>query len=202
MTLLVISTVLLWILVMFMVVLVILLYRQFGLLYLGSGARVRLQGVQVGGNAPEPLRAVDSRGEEFSLDWTAPGPDRATLLLLTAPECPLAEALVPELNEFSESWATAVDVLLVDRALPDGAPLRRLPVEPTWRYAFSPGSVVHRAFDIDVSPYAYVIGSDGTVRARDIVNDTRALAALITGAGSGPETLNGMETPVALSRRR
>ena len=181
MSLLVASVVLLWVVVLVLVVLVILVYRQFGLIYLGSGRSVRIPGVQVGHHAPEHLTvAVD--GELVPVDWTAPGEGRGTMVLFGAPDCPLCERIVPMLNHFASEWRHTVDLLFVDRFAADRFISRPLPIDRGWTYAISAGGAFHEAFDIQATPYCYVVNAKGVVQAREIVNTIESMHTLLIGA--------------------
>jgi hypothetical protein len=177
--LLAVSVIVLWVIVLVLSVLVVLLYRQFGLLYLGSGGRVRVQGLVVGERfANTPPVFVDGHAE--TIDWTAAGEGRGTLVLLTHVTCPLTESILPTLNAWSFLW-DMVDIWVVDRKFADSEQ-RIVPTERQWTYATSPDGSFHRALDIDVSPYAYLFDINGVVQARDIVGDAQGLTQLLESA--------------------
>jgi thiol-disulfide isomerase/thioredoxin len=178
MSLLTLSVILLWVLFALLTVMVLLVYRQFGLMYLGASTTVRLRGVAIGRQAPSDVTVMSDVGP-FTLDWSAPGEGRATMLVLAGAECPLCERLVPKLNEFVETWAHRVDVTFVDRTDDSESFTRALPEVRNWRYGYSPGGALHNAFDIEAQPYAYLIDSRGIVVVRDIVNTTTAMATLL-----------------------
>ncbi|CAN5240984.1 hypothetical protein BH18ACT4_BH18ACT4_07750 [soil metagenome] len=204
MSLLGVSVILLWILTSVLTVLVILLYRQFGLLYLGSSTAVRLRGLQVGRSAPEGLTLVAPDGSTLALDWAAAGAGRGTVLVLTAPLCPLCEKLLSALNGFVDEWGSVVDVVVADRSDGDAATTpRSLSDGVRWRYGVSVEADVHHAFDIDVQPYVFVISDDGVVAARDIVNTTDRLGSIVTACldESGRIASGRFVDPVELTHR-
>src|ERR1019366_5906353 len=78
----------LWLAVIFLTVLVLLLYRQFGLAYLSGRARAGMQGLDLGARArPVALTALD--GGDVEIDWSRPlARDGATVLVFALPSCP------------------------------------------------------------------------------------------------------------------
>ena len=201
MSLLAVSVVLLWAIVIVLVLLVTLLYRQFGLLYLGSGGAVRLRGREVGRRAPDDIILSESAGQDFAVTWDDVGQGRCTILLLTGESCPLCEALVPELNDFTRMWADVADVVVADRAESSDLPTRPLPDPRDWRYGRSIGGACHKAFDIDIQPYAFLIDWQGIIRARDIVNATPQREALLRSIlGDDRRVMaSGFRSPVELT---
>ena len=196
MTALAIAVGLQWLVTIVLAIMVILLYRQFGLLYLGSGARVRMQGTEVGQLAPAGLIVGDVDMGDVALDWSSVGPKRATLLLLTRQDCEITTDLVGDLDALAERWYQDIDFLLVDAVDGLDDPPREQRPGASWRAAVSPAGLVHKAFDIEVSPYAYVISSSGVVEARDIVNDGRGIEGLLQEARA---SRSGRRIPVQQS---
>src|SRR6478672_129755 len=93
------SYVVLWIVVLALIVLVYLLYRQLGIMYLGSAQGVSRDGLAPGTTAPDfsltdqygnPQRLADYRG-------------RPTFLIFGSPSCSPCRVLLPQ----AEEWAAA-----------------------------------------------------------------------------------------------
>lgn len=86
MTVLTVAVVLLWVLLACLSILVVLLYRQFGLIYIGSRNRVALTGLAVGSAAPE-VAQLRVAGRLITWDWNAKAPTRLTLAIFGTPTC-------------------------------------------------------------------------------------------------------------------
>ena len=81
----IISMSLLWFAVIVLTVLVLLLYRQFGLAYMSGRARAAMQGLDLGARArPVALTGLD--GSAHDIDWSA----------ATVPDAPVPGATVPD----------------------------------------------------------------------------------------------------------
>lgn len=178
MTLLIVAVVLLWLIVAMLSVLTVLLYRQFGLLYMGSRNRIALTGLEVGSSAPSDVE-LEIAGRLIRWDWGAAGSGRATLGIFAVAQCPLCDDLVPDLNGFADKWGELLDVLFIERGpLPDG-PTHDLPTRTAWSYAITPDASLYDAFDVEASPFAFLISSRGTVLAKGLVNTTQHLEGMI-----------------------
>lgn len=178
MTMLTVAVVVLWVVVAVLSVLVVLLYRQFGLLYLGSRNRIALTGLDVGSSAPSDI-AVEVERRLVNWDWRAAGSGRATLTIFAVARCPLCDKLVPDLNSFADKWGELVDVLFIEKGpLPDG-PTHDLATRTAWTYAVTPDGDLHDAFDVEATPFAFLISSSGTVLAKGLVNTTQHLEGVI-----------------------
>lgn len=181
MTILTVAIATVWIVVLTLTTLVILLYRQFGLLYIGSRGRIDLTGLAVGAQAPQKMELVDSQGSALSWPWDRGRPDSQTIMIFGAPSCPLCERLLAQLADFGSIWRDIADVIFVDQGPPrESARARECLGSQSWTYAFSPDGSLHHAFDVEAYPFAFVINSRGSVTARGLVNDTDHLERLLS----------------------
>jgi hypothetical protein len=169
---------LLWFLFALLTVMVVLLYRQFGLIYIGSRARVALAGLGVGKSAPQNPE-LEIAQQKTVWDWTAVGEGRATMAIFAVPGCDLCARLVAEINGFAEHWGELVDVLFIERGpLPSG-PSHDTIARTQWLYAIDREGALHEAFDVEASPHAFVVGQDSRVLAKGIVNTRRDLEGVL-----------------------
>jgi methylamine dehydrogenase accessory protein MauD len=184
MTVLIASVVLLYLLVCALAILVIVLYRQFGLIYVGSRRSLEMTGPPVGARAPEGLRVVSPDSDELSLalDWGVVHTDGVTLLLLGGEACPICEHLLSHLDDDVPPGFEDVRVLFVDKdpgSLPSTVPSS---LTGRWQHWRSADGSVHSAFDVDVSPFAIVIDHEGIIRAKGIVSTRQAVKDLLREA--------------------
>jgi hypothetical protein len=179
MTILVVAVALLWALMALMSVLVVLLYRQFGLIYIGSRARLALTGLAVGAKAPD-VAHLRMAGRGFSWSWNAEVPGRGTLVIFGQPQCLLCAELTPQLNNFADKWAHLVDLIFVERGPLPAGPTHDPANRTQWMYAEDPNGELHAAFDIEATPYAFAVDSARRVLAKGIVNGVSDLEGVLS----------------------
>ncbi|MDQ5824259.1 MAG: TlpA family protein disulfide reductase [Chloroflexota bacterium] len=166
-----VSYIVLWLVVLVLLVLVILLYRQLGIMYLGSAEGVSRDGLELGAQAPD-FSLTDQYG---NLQRPADYRGRPLLLLFGSPTCGPCKVLLPELH----SWAAdhpEVGVVWLNLASP----------EENLRYASEMGAtlpmsahtpkdgVVER-FKVRVTPFLFFLDEQGIVRAKGLANTRDAL---------------------------
>src|SRR5215210_2450716 len=109
-----ISYIVLWVLVLALGLLVLLLYRQLGIMYLGSAEGVSRDGLPPGTKAPD-FSLEDQVGNAHRLaDYRG----RPAVVLFGSPHCSPCRILLPQLHD----WAKAhpdVAVLWLNAASPD-----------------------------------------------------------------------------------
>lgn len=186
MAVLVASVVLLYVLFLALAVLVIVLYRQFGLVYVGSRRSFEMAGPDVGDIAPTGLSVVgrDNPDLSLALEWQKVARGRGTLLLFGGESCPLCGHVLRGLDEYLPAEADGARVLYVEQGsgASPGVDLPR-PGSGRWEHWRSPDGSVHRAFDAQVSPFAVAIDAAGVVRGKAIVSEPLAVRSLMEQAG-------------------
>lgn len=188
MTVLVVAVALLWVLMLIMCVLVVLLYRQFGLIYIGSKARLALTGLAVGAKAPL-APSLRMAGRDFVWNWNAGMEGRGTLAIFGNPGCSLCGKLTPQLNLFADQWAHLVDLIFIEKGPLYAGPTHDPPGRTQWMYAEDSEGQLHEAFDIEATPYAFVVDSSRQVLAKGIVNNLRDLEGVFSLALTEEHTL-------------
>jgi len=115
-----VSYIVLWLLLLVMGILVLLLYRHFGLVSMGTLEGVQRDGVPVGEQAP-PVPGISADGEPVT--WR-PGPEPA-LLIFASPECEPCQAVLPHVRRLAMTVPRqALQVVAVTEGRDDDA--RRL----------------------------------------------------------------------------
>src|SRR6476659_4166401 len=94
-----VSYIVLWALVVVLILLVILLYRQLGIMYLGSAEGVSRDGLAKGTTAPD-FSLADQYGNVQRLSSYR---GRPVLLVFGAPSCTPCRTLLPQMEEWAEN---------------------------------------------------------------------------------------------------
>jgi len=181
---LVVSNIILWLVVLALLVAVLALTRQIGILYervAPMGALMLDQGPKVGEPAPQ-----------FSLDTLAggsivvggPGRSRSQLLFFLSPTCPVCKKLLPVLKSISASERQWLDLVFAsDGDRPEHVEFYRKAGLGDFPYLLS--TALGMAFKVGRLPYAVLIGEDGRVRAKGLVNSREQLESLFAAKELG-----------------
>jgi thiol-disulfide isomerase/thioredoxin len=173
-----ISHLALWLLVLVNFVLVLLLYRHFGLMSLGTVEGVQRDGLALGDRT---VPIVGVRADGADTEWTASA-NRPSFLLFATPHCEPCRAVFPEVNQLA-------DVADIDVAVVTDGPQEQ--AEALTAHVSSPGITVladdasgaFANYRVRVTPFAFVIGRDSRVQAKGLCNDPLRLRELLRVAG-------------------
>jgi len=179
-----VSNLLLWCVVIVLAVVVLALARQVGVLHervAPAGALMPTTGPKVGElTQPATYRGLDGN------PVTVGGPDgdsRATLVLWISPTCPVCKALVPT----AVSMARSERLRLVFAS--DGEKLAQhqayvgdLGISA---YPYVVSQALGLAYAVSKLPFAVLVGGDGVLRSKGLVNTREHLESLVESMRSG-----------------
>ena len=181
---LVVSNVLLWVVVLALLVAVLALARQVGILYervAPMGALMLDHGPKVGEAAP--VLALESIGGGKVAIGLTQG-KRSQLIFFLSPTCPVCKKLLPILKSIKGSESAWLDVVLAsDGDLPEHAAFHGKAKLAAFPYVLS--TELGMAFRVSRLPYAVLIGEDGRVRAKGLVNSREQLESLFAAKELG-----------------
>jgi methylamine dehydrogenase accessory protein MauD len=164
-----VSYIVLWVLVLVLILLVLLLYRQLGIMYLGSAEGVSRDGLERGKTAPD-FTLADQFGETQRL---ANYRGKPVVLLFGSPSCSPCRILLPQLND----WAAAhseVGVLWLNSASPEETLKFASDTSPDFpMLAHEPKDDLLNRYRVRVTPFMFFVDETGVIRAKGLVN-TRA----------------------------
>jgi len=182
------SNIILWCLVIVLSLVVFALARQVGVLHervAPAGALLPTSGPKVG-ELTEAAAYPDLDGASLTVGG-ARDDGRATLVLWISPSCPVCKALVPT----ARSMAEAEDLHLVFAS--DGSKLeqhrayvRDLGID---NYGYIVSQTLGMKYAVSKLPFAVLIGPDGTLRSKGLVNTREHLESLAESMESGIDTL-------------
>jgi methylamine dehydrogenase accessory protein MauD len=194
-TFLVVSSIALWLLVLFLCFLLLGALRALGLLrwqleqlQATTPSRVGRNGLPVGKKAPAfSLHSTD--GKEMALADFA---GRKVLLVFTQSGCSPCKAIVPELNRLAERGTH--QVLVINNA--DIEKTRAWAREADARFPVLAQEIyaVSKRFEAYATPFAFLIDEQGIVRSKGIAGSKQYLNFVLSGAGKKEET-NDSESP-------
>jgi hypothetical protein len=172
-------------------VLILLLYRQFGLAYLSGRSRVNLQGLDLG-TRPQPVEITGIDGTEYEIDWPEVAAKSAAVVVVFAlPTCPICGDLAKDVAGLPTTWP-ASKFVWVDGTI-TARPARAVDGAAGWVVGGAPQDKVHRAWNVSGAPFAYVVGRSGRIEAKGVVNtaaDVERLLVNVLGS-QAKESANG-----------
>jgi methylamine dehydrogenase accessory protein MauD len=183
-----VSNIVLWCLVIALVVVVIALARQVGLLHERvnpAGALMPTTGPKVG----ELTTAMDLQGlngEPVRVGGANPE-GRATLVLWVSPTCPVCKALVPTARSLAAHERFRL-VYASDGGKPEShrAYVKTLGIE---KYPYVISQALGIGYAVSKLPFAALIGADGTLKSKGLVNTREHLESLVESMETGIESL-------------
>ena len=188
-----VSYIALWAVVLFQGVVIFLLLRQLGVIYLGTARGVARDGLPVGERAPD-FAAADLDGRPVSL---ADFRGRPLLLIFGSPGCGPCRQLVPDLNRFAQERREELRVLFLSRGEAEEA--RRFASDLGVRVpvATHPDDELLDIYRARVTPFAFLIDGEGVIRAKGLANNREHLELLLrtgseeTNSSAGGAGRNG-----------
>jgi methylamine dehydrogenase accessory protein MauD len=176
------SYTLLWLIVLSRSLLVLCLFRQVGILHLRirpAGARVLPHGPGIGDAAPS-VKLEDEEGlhEDIAISQAM---DKSVLLLFLSQGCPACQSLIPSIEPMIResthelSWAVVLSGRGVEAPVFRKQHKLRTPL-------IARSDTLPKVFKIGPTPYAVLVGSDGRVWAKGLVNTAEHLESLLMGS--------------------
>lgn len=180
-TVLIVSQIFSWVVILGLGLALLALARQVGVLHVRvapAGALVTGKGPMVGEAAP----AMEATTLDGAVLVIGKAPGRKQLLLFVSPHCPLCKDLVPIAKNFART--EKLDIVFVgdDQESEQRAMIARLQMEGL---PFVNSSIVGRAYHVDRLPHAVLIGEDGKLLSKGLVNSREHLESLITAHEMG-----------------
>jgi hypothetical protein len=177
-TLFYVSYVALWVLLLTMGVLVLLLYRHFGVMSLGTLEGVQRDGLPIGAVAP-PISGVSASGE--NLGW-APKRGQPQLLLFAAPDCEPCATVLPHVEQLALAVHGDLGIAAVVPGPRDEVVRFVDRYRPSFPCLAEDGSGAFTRYRVRVTPFGFVIGTDGRVLAKGLCGDQVRLRGLLEAA--------------------
>jgi methylamine dehydrogenase accessory protein MauD len=185
-----VSNIVLWALVIVLALVVLALARQVGILHervAPAGALQPTSGPKVG-ELTETMTLSDLNGSTVTIG----GPDNAaaaTLLMFISPTCPICKTLVPTAKSLARSERKRLRLVFASdggKAEQHEAYARDLGLD---RHPYVLSQELGLRYQVSKLPFAVLIGGDGTLQSKGLVNSREHLESLIEAMDTGIATL-------------
>jgi methylamine dehydrogenase accessory protein MauD len=152
-----------------------------------AGALMPTTGPKVG-ELTEPLPLSDINGQSLSIG----GPDANglhTLIMFISPTCPVCKSLVPTAKSLANSERKRLQLVFAsdgDKLEQHQAYARDLDLG---KYPYVLSEKLGMSYEVSKLPFAVLVGADGTLQSKGLVNTREHLESLIEAMDSGVATL-------------
>ena len=185
-----VSNVVLWILVIVLALVVLALARQVGILHervAPAGALQPTNGPKVG-ELTEAMSIADITGSTVTVG--GPNADgKTTLVMFTSPTCPVCKSLVPTAKSLAKAEKNRLQLVFAsdgDSVEQHQAYVKDLDLDS---YPYVLSQKLGMSFAVSKLPFAVLIGADGTLQSKGLVNTREHLESLIEAMDTGIATL-------------
>jgi methylamine dehydrogenase accessory protein MauD len=185
-----VSNVVLWVVVIVLALVVLALARQVGILHervAPAGALQPTSGPKVG-ELTEAMSIADVNGNAVTVGG-ASASGMNTLVMFTSPTCPVCKSLVPTAKSLAKAERNRLELVFAsDGGTPEQhqAYVKDLGLD---RYPYVLSEKLGMSFEVSKLPFAVLIGADGTLQSKGLVNTREHLESLIEAMDTGIATL-------------
>ncbi len=185
-----VSYAILWVLVIFLSLLVFALARQVGVLHervAPAGALMPTNGPKVG-EMTEVMSVSDLQGDAVAIGGVNSA-GLATLILFVSPTCPVCKSLVPVARSLVSYEGRRMRLVFAsdgDKIEQHIAYVGDLDIKD---YPYVVSQALGLAFAVSKLPFAVLVGSDGTLQSKGLVNSREHLESLVEAMDSGVVSL-------------
>jgi methylamine dehydrogenase accessory protein MauD len=198
MTLMIFALALLWVVVLGLIVALFALSRQIGMLHeriSPLGALVNDSGPKIGDVSPR-FALASLNGGEIAI---GPRPGRSTLVFFLSPTCPICKKLLPVLRSVREAERPWLDVVLASDGEEDKQ-RRFIQTAGLTAFAYVNSTELGLAYRVSRLPFAVLLGEDGTVLSKGLVNSREQLESLFNAKEMGVASIQDFLDGTALAR--
>ena len=193
-----VSNIVLWVLVIVLALVVLALARQVGILHervAPAGALQPTEGPKVG-ELTEPMKLEDLNGNPVTVGGVDAG-GLATFVLFISPTCPVCKSLVPTAKSLAKRESARMRLLFAsdgDKREQHLAYAQDLQLDV---YPYVLSQELGMAYHVSKLPFALLIGADGSLQSKGLVNTREHLESLVEAMDSGIATLQDYVSLVA-----
>jgi methylamine dehydrogenase accessory protein MauD len=193
-----VSNIVLWVLVIVLALVVLALARQVGILHervAPAGALQPTEGPKVG-ELTEPMQLEDLDGRPVTIGGADPD-GRATFVLFISPTCPVCKSLVPTAKSLAKKESARMRLLFAsdgDKREQHIAYAKDLQLDD---YPYVLSQPLGMTYQVSKLPFALLVGADGSLQSKGLVNTREHLESLVEAMDSGIATLQDYVSQVA-----
>lgn len=159
------SVILLWTTQFFVLFLLVLLFRQFGEVYLKSGESISRDGIPIGEKLP------DFEGQSYKTNSHLEKKQlihRTTLLAFVSPECKPCQELLEDWNEAIVMYQEQIEFVLIFLGNKDRAQRLLMKQAIQGEIVLDHNREITSLLQVRITPFCFIIDETGVVRAKGL----------------------------------
>ena len=185
-----ISNILLWVLVIVLSLVVLALARQVGVLHervAPAGALQPTEGPKVG-EVTKAMALTSLDGRSVSVGGASDN-GRSTFVLFISPTCPVCKSLVPTAKSLARKESSRIELVFASDGDNRDEHVAYTKDLELGDYPYVLSESLGMTYQVSKLPFAVLIGADGTLKSKGLVNTREHLESLIEAMDSGYATL-------------
>lgn len=186
----IVSSGLLWVIVIILSFLVFALARQVGILHervAPAGALLPTSGPKVG-EMTEAMNLNDLDGKKITIGGVDSS-DLATLIMFISPTCPVCKSLVPIAKSLATHESHQMRLVFASDGENHSQHLAYVSDLNIEGLPYIISQPLGLRYEVSKLPFAVLIGGDGTLKSKGLVNSREHLESLVEAMESGVATL-------------
>ena len=186
----IVSSGLLWVIVIILSFLVFALARQVGILHervAPAGALLPTSGPKVG-EMTEAMNLNDLDGKKITIGGVDSS-DLATLIMFISPTCPVCKSLVPIAKSLARHESHQMRLVFASDGENHNQHLAYVSDLNIEGLPYIISQPLGLRYEVSKLPFAVLIGGDGTLKSKGLVNSREHLESLVEAMESGVATL-------------
>ena len=185
-----ISNILLWVLVIVLSLVVLALARQVGVLHervAPAGALQPTEGPKVG-EVTKAMALTSLDGRSVTVGG-ARDSGRSTFVLFISPTCPVCKSLVPTAKSLARKESSRIELVFASDGDNRDEHVAYTKDLELGDHPYVLSESLGMTYQVSKLPFAVLIGADGTLKSKGLVNTREHLESLIEAMDSGYATL-------------
>lgn len=175
-----VSYAMLWIFLAIQSILVVLLYRQFGLGSLSTVRGVQRDGLHIGAKASS-FKGPDIHNNV--VEWTQ-NPEKLSLLAFVSPTCGPCEKILPSFRQLAAASNDVEIVMIVNGPYVLVQELvERFRPPPSITCLSDEGNDIYEDYRVRAMPFVFIVGRDDRILAKGLCDTPERLQQLLANSG-------------------
>jgi methylamine dehydrogenase accessory protein MauD len=178
--LLIYSNVILWVFQLIMAFLFIIIFRQFGEVFLKKSDAIARDGISLGEEIPDFYTKSYYTGKEITKASIA---NKPTLITFISSSCKPCKELLPDWNSAYDKFGKDINFVLIGSGSKDQFDIMFKHYVPKGNISIDESGLLND-FKVRVTPFGFIIDEEGVVKGKGLCGTTQHIESFISYLGS------------------